>query len=127
MNATQVPHDASIGSDIGPGHRGWAFDVSLNGSAPKQRLVSLSPQQIAATELARERIEAISTRTSGNGATIGGVMASAATAEIGWFAARPSGTEAIDKIDAEIFRGEEHLQAHLQDAQAVLDPAIGPK
>ena len=42
----------------------------------------------------------------------------------GWFAARPSGTEDIYKIYAESFRGAEHLQRLLKEAQAVVDRAI---
>ncbi len=42
----------------------------------------------------------------------------------GWFAARPSGTEDIYKIYAESFRGEEHLQSILQEAQDIVDAAL---
>ena len=42
----------------------------------------------------------------------------------GWFAARPSGTEAIYKIYAESFRGEEHLQQILAEAQGVVDATL---
>jgi phosphoglucomutase len=42
----------------------------------------------------------------------------------GWFAARPSGTEDVYKIYAESFRGEEHLQRILAEAQKVVDAAI---
>ena len=47
-------------------------------------------------------------------------------AEGGWFAARPSGTEDIYKIYAESFRGAEHLQRILKEAQAIVDRAIEP-
>jgi phosphoglucomutase len=43
----------------------------------------------------------------------------------GWFAARPSGTENIYKICAESFKGEEHLRKLQQEAQKVVDDAIG--
>ena len=92
--------------------------------AQKQRLAALSPQQVTSTDLAGERIESILTQAPGNGAAIGGIKVSAAS---GWFAARPSGTEAIYKIYAESFRGPEHLQTILREAQAMVDLAIGPK
>jgi phosphoglucomutase len=44
--------------------------------------------------------------------------------ENGWFAARPSGTEDVYKIYAESFRGEEHLERLLADAQAAVDAAL---
>ena len=42
----------------------------------------------------------------------------------GWFAARPSGTEEIYKIYAESFKGEEHLQQLIAEAQVIVDKAI---
>lgn len=53
----------------------------------------------------------------GNGAAIGGLKV---CTENGWFAARPSGTEEIYKIYAESFKGEEHLQQILTEAQAIV-------
>ena len=43
----------------------------------------------------------------------------------GWFAARPSGTENIYKIYAESFKGKEHLQQLQEEAQKVVNDAIG--
>ncbi len=57
----------------------------------------------------------------GNGAAIGGVKV---VTENAWFAARPSGTEDVYKIYAESFRGPEHLQTVLAEAQAVVDAAL---
>ena len=45
----------------------------------------------------------------------------------GWFAARPSGTEDIYKIYAESFRGEAHLDRIVEEAQAMVDAALGPR
>ena len=42
----------------------------------------------------------------------------------GWFAARPSGTEAIYKIYAESFKSEQHLQSILREAQTIVDTAV---
>jgi phosphoglucomutase len=89
----------------------------------KQRLAALSAQQITRTELAGEPIDSIITHAPGNGAALGGIKVSAAG---GWFAARPSGTENVYKIYGESFRSAEHLQAMLQEAQAMVDAAMGP-
>ena len=45
--------------------------------------------------------------------------------ENGWFAARPSGTENIYKIYAESFKGIEHLRQLQEEAQKVVNDAIG--
>jgi phosphoglucomutase len=42
----------------------------------------------------------------------------------GWFAARPSGTEDIYKIYAESFRGQEHLNALVSEAQIIVNHAL---
>ncbi len=88
----------------------------------KQRLAALSPQQITATLLAGDRVQSVLTQAPGNGAAIGGIKVITAS---GWFAVRPSGTEALYKIYAESFRGPEHLQMVLHDAQAMVDAVIG--
>jgi phosphoglucomutase len=87
----------------------------------KARLAKLSPDQVKATELAGEKIQAIITRAPGNGAPIGGLRASTAS---GWFAARPSGTEDIYKIYAESFLGDSHLRQLLAEAQTVVGAAL---
>ena len=46
------------------------------------------------------------------------------TTDNAWFAARPSGTEDKYKIYAESFKGEEHLQRVLEEAQAVIDQVL---
>jgi phosphoglucomutase len=87
----------------------------------KQKLAKLSPQQVRITELAGEKIEKVLDRAPGNDAPIGGIKVIAAS---GWFAARPSGTENIYKIYAESFRGADHLQALLREAQDIVDRAL---
>jgi len=89
----------------------------------KQALAHLSPQQIVSAELAGEKIESILTEAPGNGAAIGGLKVIAKNA---WFAARPSGTEAIYKIYAESFLGPDHLHRILAEAQAIVDAALMP-
>jgi len=52
-----------------------------------------------------------------NNAPIGGLKV---VTENGWFASRPSGTEAIYKIYAESFLGREHLQQIQAEAQEIV-------
>jgi len=87
----------------------------------KELLAKLSPSQVRTTELAGEKIEAILTRAPGNAAPIGGLKAAARN---GWFAARPSGTEAIYKIYAESFLGADHLSRILEEAQTIVSDAL---
>ena len=87
----------------------------------RARLGRLSPAMVTANELAGEPIIARLTRAPGNDAPIGGLKVVAAN---GWFAARPSGTEDIYKIYAESFRGAQHLQAILEEAQAIVREAF---
>jgi phosphoglucomutase len=62
------------------------------------------------------------TRAPGNDAPIGGLKV---VAENGWFAARPSGTEDIYKIYAESFKDRAHLDAIVEEAQAIVSKAMG--
>jgi phosphoglucomutase len=89
--------------------------------AEKAILEKLSPQQVRIQELAGEPIRGVLTAAPGNGAPIGGVKVSA---DSGWFAARPSGTEDIYKIYAESFRGDDHLRRILADAQTIVSDAL---
>jgi phosphoglucomutase len=83
----------------------------------KARLERLSPDAVKAPNLAGEPIVAKLTRAPGNGAPIEGLKV---VTRNGWFAARPSGTEAVYKIYAESFKDEQHLQAILADAQQIV-------
>lgn len=83
----------------------------------KARLAKLSPADVTATAVAGEPILAKLTRAPGNDAPIGGLKVVTAN---GWFAARPSGTEAVSKVYAESFVSAEHLAAIVRDAQAIL-------
>jgi phosphoglucomutase len=89
--------------------------------AQKAKLSKLSPDQLKATRIAGEPIEQVLDKAPGNGAAIGGIKVVSAS---GWFAARPSGTEAIYKIYAESFKDEAHLQSLLEEAQSVVDAAL---
>ena len=84
----------------------------------KNILKKLLPQDVKENMLAGEEIEAILTEASGNNAPIGGLKI---VAKNGWFALRPSGTEAIYKIYAESFINEEHLKQIQSEAQAMVN------
>lgn len=87
----------------------------------KAAFKGLSERSVAATALAGEPIEQIMTRAPGNGAGIGGLKVTTAS---GWIAARPSGTEALYKLYAESFKGEEHLDEMIGDAEQLLAAAL---
>ena len=87
----------------------------------KRALGGLSPESLTATELADEPITQVLTAAP-SGAPLGGVKV---VTESGWFAARPSGTEDVYKLYAESFKGPEHLERILEEAQAVVDAALG--
>ncbi|MCX6623904.1 MAG: phosphoglucomutase, alpha-D-glucose phosphate-specific, partial [Acidobacteria bacterium] len=86
-------------------------------AAERAKLAKLSPDQVKATELAGEKIEAMLTSAPGNGAPLGGLKV---VARNGWFAARPSGTEDVYKLYAESFLGQEHLRRIQAQARALL-------
>jgi phosphoglucomutase len=87
----------------------------------KAKLGKLDPSAVKASDMAGERIVARLTRAPGNNAPIGGLKV---VSENGWFAARPSGTENIYKIYAESFRGEDHLEAIVAEAQQIVADAL---
>ncbi len=87
----------------------------------KELLEKLSPQQVRLTELAGENIQTVQTNAPGNSAPIGGLKV---IAKSGWFAARPSGTENIYKIYAESFRGADHLNSIIDEAQVIVNDAM---
>ena len=88
-------------------------------ASPEQKaiLAKLSPEQVHATELAGDPIEAMLTKAPANHAPIGGLKV---VTRRGWFAARPSGTENVYKVYAESFAGEEHLRRIQAEAQELV-------
>lgn len=90
-------------------------------SAQKKILANLSPEQVRATNLAGDPIVSKLTKAPGNSAAIGGLKVST---ENGWFAARPSGTEDIYKIYVESFRGQDHLNRIVEEAQSIVNDAL---
>ncbi|MGZ4496690.1 MAG: phosphoglucomutase, alpha-D-glucose phosphate-specific, partial [Nocardioides sp.] len=89
--------------------------------AQKAKLGALSPEDVTATSLAGEEITAKLTEAPGNGARIGGLKVTTASA---WFAARPSGTEDVYKIYAESFQGPDHLAQVQAEAREVVSAAL---
>ena len=92
--------------------------IDAPATAPQKALLQrLSPEQVSATELAGDPIDAMATKAPGNGAPLGGLKVSTPR---GWFAARPSGTEEVYKIYAESFDGEAHLRRIQQEAKELI-------
>ncbi|MDO6612891.1 phosphoglucomutase (alpha-D-glucose-1,6-bisphosphate-dependent) [Shewanella sp. 1_MG-2023] len=87
----------------------------------KAKFEKLSSDSFTDKELAGETITAILSHAPGNNAAIGGIKV---TTENGWFAARPSGTEALFKIYAESFISEDHLAEIISQAQVMIDAAL---
>jgi phosphoglucomutase len=96
------------------------IDAPAN-NAQKAVLAQLDPALVEAASLAGEPIVAKLTKALGNDAAIGGLKV---VTENGWFAARPSGTEAIYKIYMESFKGEAHLDLIQQEAQEIVSAAL---
>lgn len=92
-------------------------------ASQRARLAAGVLSDVKANELAGEPIVQILNRAPANHAPIGGIKVMAAG---GWFAARPSGTEALVKIYAESFRGAEHLQRIVLEAQAIVHAVMTP-
>jgi phosphoglucomutase len=90
-------------------------------AADRAILGRLTPEAVTACELAGERIVAKLTRAPANNAPFGGLKVIAAN---GWFAARPSGTEALYKIYAESFTSEAHLDRIIVEAQIIVRNAL---
>ncbi|WP_409523328.1 phosphoglucomutase (alpha-D-glucose-1,6-bisphosphate-dependent) [Nitrincola sp. MINF-07-Sa-05] len=87
----------------------------------KAAFKQLSADSVVASTLAGDPITQIMTKAPGNNESIGGLKVTTAH---GWFAARPSGTEALYKLYAESFRGEAHLEAILDEARQLLAVAL---
>jgi phosphoglucomutase len=84
-------------------------------------LGALTENDLTLTSLAGDDVVRVLSRAPGNDAPIGGIRVVTSAA---WFAARPSGTEAVYKLYAESSRGEEHLARVLSEAQQVVDRVI---
>jgi phosphoglucomutase len=129
MNLLAAEITACTGKDPGEHYRaltaefGTPYYTRIDAPATpeqKARLEKLSPEAVKAPNLAGEPIVATLTCAPGNGAPIEGLKV---VTRNGWFAARPSGTEAVYKIYAESFKDEQHLQAIVDDAQQIVADA----
>ena len=99
---------------------GEPFYQRLDTPATKQqkaRLKSMSPEDVTSKTLAGEPIIQKLTCAPGNKAPIGGLKV---VTQNGWFAARPSGTEDINKLYTESFLGPEHLKIVQQEACEIM-------
>lgn len=87
----------------------------------RSKLKALTKDSVHMESLGGSPITAILTHAPGNNEAIGGVKV---ISDDGWFAVRPSGTEAICKIYTESFRDEQHLQAIQKDAVSFLNTLL---
>jgi phosphoglucomutase len=88
-------------------------------ASPEQKAVlkRLAPEDIRASTLAGDPILAKWSAAPGNGEPIGGIKVVTAR---GWFAARPSGTEDVNKLYAESFADADHLVRIQEEARAII-------
>jgi phosphoglucomutase len=123
MTATTGKDPGEHHKEIAAAHGEPAYTRMDEPASPKEkaRLKALSPADVKGTTLAGEPIRAVLTKAPGNDAAIGGLKI---TADSGWFAARPSGTENIYKIYAESFKGADHLQRVIEEARALVKAAL---
>ncbi|MCL1137349.1 phosphoglucomutase (alpha-D-glucose-1,6-bisphosphate-dependent) [Shewanella pneumatophori] len=87
----------------------------------KAKFSKIDANAITADTLAGDSILQKLTHAPGNNAAIGGIKM---VTDNGWFAARPSGTEALFKLYAESFVSEAHLATLLKEAQAIVADAL---
>jgi phosphoglucomutase len=90
----------------------------------KRALETLSAASFRLTQLAGDPVTATLTNAPGDGRPIGGVKV---VTDHGWFAARPSGTEAVYKLYAESFKGVDHLRRIQDEARAALRDVLSAK
>jgi phosphoglucomutase len=102
--------------------KAWYERIDAPASREEKAVMkNLSPERVRAAELAGESILSKLTHAPCNQAPIGGLKI---VTQNGWFAARPSGTEAIYKIYAESFTGEDHLRQIQAEAQSIVRAAL---
>ena len=84
-------------------------------AAQKACFKTLSAATLGLHELAGDPVTSVTTTASGE--PLGGIKVTTAN---GWFALRPSGTEAVYKVYAESFAGAGHLARIQTEAQAAM-------
>lgn len=87
----------------------------------KQKLVTISLNQLSFTKLAGDKIDHIVTQSLANQQPIDGIKI---TSQQGWFVVRASGTEDMIEICAESYKSKQHLQCILNDAQNFVDQLL---
>ena len=112
-------HYRELATEFGTTHY-TRIDVPAS-AEQRARLARLTPDSVTASSLGGEPIIAKLTRAPGNDAPFGGLKVVTA---VGWFAARPSGTESIYKIYAESLKDAAHLDALVREARAMVDRAL---
>ena len=131
MNLLAAEITARTGKDPGEHYReltaefGMPYYTRIDAAATpeqKARLGKLSPEAVTASSWPASRSPPSSPKRRETTPPIGGLKVVTAS---GWFAARPSGTENIYKIYAESFKDERHLQAIVDEAQQIVDGALG--
>jgi phosphoglucomutase len=110
---------AELTVELGESHYRRSETAATN--EQKAALEHITANDISVADLAGEKPITITTKAAGDGNSICGIKVAAAN---GWFAARPSGTEAIYKIYAESFSGEDHLALIESEAQTVANQAF---
>ena len=85
--------------------------------AQRAALKAINPQKIRTLTLAGDPVVAKLTEAPGNSEPIGGIKVITVN---GWFAARSSGTEDINKLYAESFSDEAHLRRIQEEAKAII-------
>lgn len=81
----------------------------------------VNTESLGTEVLAGELILSVLTKAPGNQANIGGIKV---VTDNAWFAARPSGTEALFKIYGESFISQEHLEQVINEAQSMIDKML---
>ena len=131
MNLLAAEITARTGKDPGEHYRaltaefGTAHYTRIDAPATSEQkasLAGLSPEAVKEANLVGEPITAKLSCAPGNNAPIGGLKVVTAN---GWFAARPSGTEAVYKIYAESFKDEAHSEVIVSEAQIMVNKALG--
>jgi phosphoglucomutase len=130
MGLLAVEMTARLGRDPGEQYLELARDLGAPAYAridtdasddERRALANLKASDLSLFHLAGDRVTSITTTAGDEKLPIGGIKV---MTEEAWFAARPSGTEAVYKLYAESFKGKEHLAQVQDEARAALQTAL---
>jgi phosphoglucomutase len=130
MGLLAVEMTARLGRDPGELYRDLTRElgdpayarIDAEASEKERRsLASLTASDLALGSLGGDPVTAAVTTAGDDGLPIGGIKV---MTEYAWFAARPSGTEAVYKLYAESFKGKDHLLRVQEEARASLRTAL---